>query len=223
MAELYLVRHGQASFGTDNYDRLSKLGHQQSEWLGDHFKTQGLEFEKIITGDLVRHHETAQGIVRGMKAASTEFDVLPGFNEFDFEALLLAYAKQFPDRKLDSNATAIDYSKRLKHCLLLWARGELEGQLPETWQAFEQRVSNVLNIVKDLPQKKVLVVSSGGAISMVIRQILNAPGETMVELNLQARNTGVSHFFFNRQNVRLSSFNGVPHLERPERRDSITF
>ena len=36
MAELYLVRHAQASFGTDDYDRLSQLGHRQSRWLGEY-------------------------------------------------------------------------------------------------------------------------------------------------------------------------------------------
>ncbi|NPC53888.1 histidine phosphatase family protein, partial [Corallococcus exiguus] len=29
MAELYLVRHGQASFGAADYDRLSERGEQQ--------------------------------------------------------------------------------------------------------------------------------------------------------------------------------------------------
>ena len=37
MAELYLVRHGQASFGAADYDRLSERGEQQSVWLGEYF------------------------------------------------------------------------------------------------------------------------------------------------------------------------------------------
>ena len=38
MSELHLVRHAQASFGSDNYDQLSDLGHRQSRLLGGHFK-----------------------------------------------------------------------------------------------------------------------------------------------------------------------------------------
>ena len=34
MGTLYLVRHGQASFGADDYDQLSPLGHQQALRLG---------------------------------------------------------------------------------------------------------------------------------------------------------------------------------------------
>ena len=56
MSELYLVRHGQASFGADNYDKLSPLGHKQSYVLGQYFKNKKIAFDRIITGDLVMHH-----------------------------------------------------------------------------------------------------------------------------------------------------------------------
>ena len=41
MAELMVVRHAQASFGTDNYDKLSELGHRQSAVLGAYLKDLG--------------------------------------------------------------------------------------------------------------------------------------------------------------------------------------
>ena len=58
MAQFYLVRHGQASFGSDNYDQLSPLGHQQARWLGEYFAERDMQFDGLITGDLVRHQET---------------------------------------------------------------------------------------------------------------------------------------------------------------------
>ena len=61
MGTLYLVRHGQASFGADNYDQLSPLGWQQSRRLGQYFKERGYQFEAVITGTLQRHDETWQG------------------------------------------------------------------------------------------------------------------------------------------------------------------
>ena len=42
MAELYLIRHAQASFGAENYDQLSDLGHQQSQSLGKALADQGV-------------------------------------------------------------------------------------------------------------------------------------------------------------------------------------
>jgi broad specificity phosphatase PhoE len=42
MGTLYLVRHGQASFGADDYDQLSELGRRQSVRLGEYLARQGL-------------------------------------------------------------------------------------------------------------------------------------------------------------------------------------
>jgi broad specificity phosphatase PhoE len=45
MGNIYLVRHGQASFGAENYDQLSTLGQQQSQRLGEYFAQKGIQFE----------------------------------------------------------------------------------------------------------------------------------------------------------------------------------
>jgi len=62
MAELYLVRHAQAAFGTDDYDRLTELGHRQARWLGEYFAERGMGFDRVLTGTLRRHRETLQAI-----------------------------------------------------------------------------------------------------------------------------------------------------------------
>ena len=66
MGTLYLVRHGQASFGADDYDVLSPLGHQQSRRLGEYFKQKGVHFEAALTGTLNRQVQTFAGICEGM-------------------------------------------------------------------------------------------------------------------------------------------------------------
>ncbi|HAD08992.1 MAG TPA: histidine phosphatase, partial [Porticoccaceae bacterium] len=58
MSEIYFVRHGQASLGAKNYDKLSDLGWQQARWLGEHFRDQDLNFDRIVVGDMRRHRET---------------------------------------------------------------------------------------------------------------------------------------------------------------------
>ncbi len=63
MAELFLVRHAQASFGSDNYDQLSELGYQQSAWLGEYFRNRGIAFDELITGTQLRHRQTLDEIV----------------------------------------------------------------------------------------------------------------------------------------------------------------
>ena len=141
MSEIYFVRHGQASFGSSNYDQLSELGHEQARLLGEYFRERDMLFDHIITGDMVRHRETAEGICVGMGLDAQQFEVYPELNEFDFHSVLRAYTTQFPEHALPEKPVAADFFRRLKKGILLWSSGELEGELPETWASFEQRLS----------------------------------------------------------------------------------
>ena len=65
MGNIYLVRHGQASFGAENYDQLSTLGQQQSQRLGEYFTDKGIQFEAALTGTLQRQIQTHAAICAG--------------------------------------------------------------------------------------------------------------------------------------------------------------
>ena len=67
MGNLYLVRHGQASFGAADYDNLSELGHRQSVRLGEYFAHKGLQFEAVMVGTLRRHAQTWAGIAKWVR------------------------------------------------------------------------------------------------------------------------------------------------------------
>ena len=81
MSLIYLVRHGQASFGAEDYDRLSELGQRQSRWLGEYFAERGLRFSRVLTGTLARQRDTATAILAAMDQA-IEPIVHPGFDEY---------------------------------------------------------------------------------------------------------------------------------------------
>ena len=87
MGNLYLVRHGQASFGAADYDNLSELGHRQSVRLGEYFAGKGLQFDAVITGTLKRHAQTWAGIAQGAGLTHQPLD-WPGLNEYDSHALI---------------------------------------------------------------------------------------------------------------------------------------
>ena len=78
MAEIYLVRHGQASFGAENYDKLSELGFKQAVLLGEYWKRRDMSFDAIYMGDMVRHRETAEGILQGLDVTQN-ISIHPGF------------------------------------------------------------------------------------------------------------------------------------------------
>ena len=224
MAEFYLVRHGQASFGAANYDQLSALGHQQAEWLGEYFAERDITFDALMTGTLVRHRETAEGICRGM-GTHLAADVQPGLNEFDFHAVVAACLSQYPDMRPVEGAPRSAFYRLLKIAMKHWRDQALTGELPETWQQFSDRVAAVLRYLQQAyaSQQRVLIVTSGGAIAMAMKHILETADDTVVELNLQTRNAGVTQGFFNNKVLRLAAFNQVPHLDRPDRPGAVTF
>jgi broad specificity phosphatase PhoE len=76
MGNLYFVRHGQASFGADDYDQLSELGSRQSVRLGEYLAEKGLQFEAVYTGSLKRHIQTYGGIQTGMATLAPQATAL---------------------------------------------------------------------------------------------------------------------------------------------------
>lgn len=225
MPELLLVRHAQASLGTDDYDRLSELGHRQARWLGEYFDYRGLRFDRVICGNMRRHRETADGIFRGMEQRLAEMETDPRWNEFDFQALVRAYLEQHPEAAPPPGAPAQSFMRVLRDAIGAWSENRIGGALPERWADFEDRVQGGLNAVGEAPADsgRILVVSSGGAISMALRQVLQAPARTMVQMNLQLRNSSLSQVFVNGTRMHFAGFNHVPHLDHPEREESITY
>src|SRR3954453_24074050 len=57
MPIVLLVRHGQASFGADDYDSLSDLGRRQAELTGRRLATAGLRRAVAVHGSLRRQRD----------------------------------------------------------------------------------------------------------------------------------------------------------------------
>jgi hypothetical protein len=53
--------------------------------------------------------------------------------------------------------------------------------------------------------------------------VLGAGPEATIELNLRIRNSALTEFAFNPKRHHLLSFNHLPHLDTPDRRDWETF
>lgn len=222
MGLLYLVRHGQASLGSDNYDQLSKLGKLQARLLGESFRTNALHFDQVIHGSQVRHLETAAHFFKGYQADQKTIKAnstltMPHFNEFNFEAIIRAYLKYHPDQ------APTHYQGRalfhlLKQSLISWSQDELNNELEESWHDFQLRVrQGLLQLQADFHHQHILLFTSGGPIASLLCQILETSTHACIDLNLQIQNTSVTQCFFNQEKVTLDSFNSLPHLQAPER------
>ena len=215
MGHLHLVRHGQASFGADNYDQLSDLGKQQSVRLGQYFASKGWQFDTIVTGSLVRHTQTWAGIEQGMglTAGVMPVQVEPGLNEYDSHAVIAAIHPG-PLPAVTEPGAYQTYFRLLRDGLRAWMDGVLTPEGMPSYDDFRGGILEALKRVRDNNLgKRVLVVSSGGPISTTMGYLLGTSAETTIELNYQIRNTALTECRITRKGLRLVSFNGLPHLD----------
>jgi len=219
MAELVLVRHGQASFGADDYDRLSELGWRQSRWLGEYFAERGIAFDRVVRGSLRRHAETLAGITEGC-GRPLEGAEDARLNEYDSHALLNAHLKGGPMPKGDDRR---EHFRILREAMYAWTDGTLAGAPHEPFAEFRGRVLGALGDLRSGAAKRVLVVSSGGPISTILAEVLGMPLRGVVDLNLQTRNTGITELQAGANRIHCVSFNNVPHLDRPDRTGALTY
>lgn len=234
MAEMWLVRHGQASFGKANYDELSSLGVQQCRWLGQHLHDLAINVDQVVTGTLQRHAQSAAALFEGLD------DTPPlrrhaGFDEYDFIALHNAYRAQHRKKVKptpeDENTGATqsgpdaqrEFYRVLKRALDAWVLDEIELPDGQRWPQFAAGVADAMASVQTSKSKRTLVITSGGVIATAVGQALALESSRVFDLNLQVRNSSVTQFFFNEQNLRFASFNSIAHLERDDRVHAITY
>lgn len=223
MAEIWLVRHGQASLGTDNYDQLSDLGHQQARWLGQHLHARAADRPvHLVSGQMARQIQTADGIAESLPLASRA--QMDAFNEFDFESVVMSWLEQNPGYPLAPSPSAAELRRLLYSSMGAWAEGQLS--LPahkECWPAFHQRVASGWQQLAPAVDSVLMVVSSAGAIASVLRHVMRLDNAATLELNLQICNASLTRLVRTESGTALTAFNDVSYLESGDRAHAITF
>jgi broad specificity phosphatase PhoE len=220
MGTLYLVRHGQASFGSADYDKLSELGLRQSVRLGEWFAHKGITFDAALTGTLRRQIQTLDGIAQGMLAQAPSALLAPlrwsGLNEYD-SAAVIAAIHPLPLPKPDSPEAYRQHFRLLRDGLAQWMAGVVSPRGMPSYNDFVLGVSGALDHIRTLHQgRNVIVVSSGGPIATAVGHVLGTSPQTTIELNLRIRNTSVTEFAFTPKRHMLVSYNALPHLDHPD-------
>jgi broad specificity phosphatase PhoE len=220
---LFLIRHGQASAGTDNYDQLSARGFEQSKRLGQWLHAHHSTINQVLIGGMQRHLQTWKAIEASYQAAGISLpdaEVNIDLNEFDHHAVFDGFAQQFPDHPslLQSKTGGVKALGAMIHAALLaWSQNQIDG-VPESWDAFGQRAQNAFKQLHELSQERnALVITSGGLISRVAQHALQIDNRAAVDLNLSLRNSGVCEFHWRPYGLSLGSWNALPHLhDTPE-------
>jgi broad specificity phosphatase PhoE len=217
MGLLLLVRHGQASFGADDYDVLSEAGHEQALTLGRWLAAQGFVPGSAVHGGMRRHRETWEGIVSGLQG-DLAADVDTDWAEFDHLGVLAQYAAatgRTVDHGLDRRAFQVLFEEATGH----WTTGAAD--YPEAYADFVARSHKALARAAESPGPT-LVVSSGGVIAALAATLVapEAGPEALATMwqrfNAIMVNTSVTRVIVGSTGARLLTFNEHAHLDREQ-------
>jgi broad specificity phosphatase PhoE len=214
VGEIILIRHGQANSAAqdeDGYDRLSDLGRQQSAWLGDHLRAHEPPFDVVLVGTLRRHAQTARAL--GPMGAAPETDAR--LNEMDYFNL----GRALEDTHGIPMPGPDDFAAHVPQVMEAWHRAEIIGN--ESFAAFESRVTGVLQAATQ-PGRRVLCVTSGGVIGMIVRHLLNLDPRRMAHVLLPIRNSSLHRIQVAPHGTILAGFNATPHLDAADRAHART-
>lgn len=221
MPTLYLVRHGQASFGAADYDQLSELGARQCRRLGEHWALRGMRFQAVLRGTLKRHQQSLAALAEALPGLP-EAQVLPALDEYDSAAVVRAV---HPDPLPRSTSPELyrQHFRILRQGLAAWMEGRSAPEGMPRYADFAAGVAAVLDRVRSGHDGDVLVLSSGGPISTAVGQALGVAPAMTIELNMRLRNSAVSELSFNPKRHVMHSFNHLPHLDDPALADWVTY
>jgi broad specificity phosphatase PhoE len=220
MASIYLIRHGQASFGTDNYDRLSELGCRQAEVLGEYLQACDIRFDAVYSGELQRQRKTA-ALAAGVPADQHIVDAR--FNEIDNEGqlehltpVLLAQRPElqhYADRAFGSSK---DYQKLLEQVFNYWVG--LGEDAPAGLMSWTEYATGARAAVAELMRthgggKTIGVFTSGGTIATIVAQVLGLSGAQTYQFYEPVINCSITRLLYNADKISLSYFNDHSFLD----------
>ncbi len=201
MGQVIVVRHGQASFGAEDYDVLSPTGQEQARRLGE--SLAHLQPDLVVHGSLVRQRDTAR-ILAEAAGWSTDRHEDERWNELD-QFAQFASIETMPDE-----SDAATFQRWYEDSMSRWSNGEHDDDYTESYADFHDRSAAALDAVADAGT--VVAVSSGGPISALVTRLLDGGPATYARLLPTTVNTGMTRIVSGRRGLTLVSYNEHHHL-----------
>ncbi|NNF17946.1 MAG: histidine phosphatase family protein [Gammaproteobacteria bacterium] len=236
MAQLLFIRHGQASFGADNYDKLSALGQLQARAVGRELLGSDRLPSMAFSGHLTRQRHTADIALREA-GSDIQANALQAFDEYDAEGIFSSYLPEVLDDypEIRERITPSDFSalkdpgvfRTLFYPVMhKWISGADPGDTPiEPWKEFRERVlAGVSQISAGLIDGQTATVfTSGGVISVIMTHVLRLQAIDSVDFNWRTANGSITSFFVTQQGLELHKHNHDEHLKDSAAGLRVTF
>jgi len=239
LSRIYLVRHGQA--GTRKaYDSLSELGKRQARLLGEYFVSEGIRFTAAYRGAMKRQQQTAEEVQTAYNEAAIPFPEIEldqRWNEFDLDHIYRALAPQlcaedpefrraYDEMAIQARAAEKEHSagvnRRWMPCDMKIVEAWLHATHPydgETWKAFRQRVADSrTGLAQSAHDDDIVIFTSATPIGVWTALTMEVADERAMKLAGVVQNTAFTVIRLHNEQLRLHTFNAVPHLNSPELR-----
>jgi broad specificity phosphatase PhoE len=231
MSVLTLVRHGQASYMSMDYDKLSPLGEQQAEKLGQYWVKHRIEFHRVFCGPAQRHRrsmEIAADQVRAGGLSWPEPEITPALDEFDAFTVMKAVLPTMLERDSDIRLLHDEFQakqhspeggrilqKLFEAVARRWSTGDYDAPGVENWQQFRLRIAAIIEHIRASaePSTSTVAFTSGGPIAATVAHCLELPDQKAIEFVWLSRNGSYSQFLFSGNRFSLHAFNGIAHLD----------
>jgi broad specificity phosphatase PhoE len=221
VASIYVIRHGQASFGEENYDKLSTLGCRQAQVLGEYLRDCGIHFDATYSGDLQRQRKTA-ALATASQPDDVQHHIDPRFNEIDNEEqidtllpVVLAGNPALQTLVDGGLVSSKDYQKVLKQVFNYWVSPECAETGIQSWDDYRANVTAALgDIISTQGSGKTIgLFTSGGTIATITAHVLGLASEHVYSFYEPVLNCSVTQLFYSGDKLSLSYFNDHSFLD----------
>lgn len=235
MSDLVFIRHGQASFGSGDYDILSDRGREQSVLTAEYLFNNGMSFAAAYSGMLKRQVATAEVVLDYLKentARTPGLRQVDGLNEYQYETIMRHYIPLLAqeDSSLHPFIDKLYTDKRsfqfvFDRVMTKWLSDDPSPDGVEGWNTFKDRVGNSIKQIAEENEKdsRIIIFSSGGVISAAVHIATGMSPYESIRMGWGLVNTSITKFKFGSSGLILHSFNSYPHLESYRSGELITY
>ncbi len=224
MSTLYMIRHGQASFGQADYDRLSSKGEQQARIVARHLGRLNTAFDAVYTGTLTRQQQTARAMLsayRENRKSMPAPQAIPELDEYDaaglWRHLRVAVLTRHPELAVAPEQLHQDpraFQQLFSRIVQSWIAGDHPSNGLESWAAFRRRVRQGISGIMQTEGagRQIAVFTSAGPVAVAVQMATAIPDDRCADLSWQVLNASITRFRYDTERFTLAGFNDVAGL-----------